>query len=241
MGSCGAENIIGKCYNDKYVVLKKIGVGSFGQVYLCKNKYARSQLYAVKILPMPKDGRQHHSVDPMAEIEIHRRLSEKNGRLFVKVLDDFELDDAVVIVMEYCEEGSLEHFVIRDRGAPMEILLATDVLLQLVDALKLMHASGIMHRDLSAGNVLVKEVSRGQNGDVKRLHVKVTDFGLSKRDVQGQLRTMLGTPAFMAPEVRAGKYTMAADVFSLGAIFYLLLTRKLLPSVATTDQQQQQI
>uniref|UniRef100_A0A183C5D5 Protein kinase domain-containing protein n=1 Tax=Globodera pallida TaxID=36090 RepID=A0A183C5D5_GLOPA len=47
-----------------------------------------------------------------------------------------------------------------------------------------MHTNKIMHRDLTARNVLSKEVSRGQDGDVKRLHVKVTDFGLSKRDVR---------------------------------------------------------
>uniref|UniRef100_A0A914HLG6 Protein kinase domain-containing protein n=1 Tax=Globodera rostochiensis TaxID=31243 RepID=A0A914HLG6_GLORO len=240
MASSSVDNIVGKCFKDKYVVLKKIGEGGFGRVYLCENKYANSQLYALKMIQIPKGGRQHHSVDPETEIKIHRSMAEKKGRRFVKILDDFKLDDAVVIVMEYCEAGSLKDFVTKQRGAPMEILLATDVLLQLVDALKLMHSSDIMHRDLTAGNVLVKEISRGQDGVVKRLHVKVTDFGLSKRDVQGQLRTMLGTPAFMAPEVRAGKYTMAADVFSLGSIFYLLLTRKYLPGVATADQQQQQ-
>ncbi|KAL3085744.1 hypothetical protein niasHS_009493 [Heterodera schachtii] len=76
--------------------------------------------------------------------------------------------------------------------------------------------------------------------------MKLTDFGLSKRDVHGQLRTILGTPAFMAPEVRAGKYTMSADVFSLGSIFFLLLTRKYLPGAnqmampSPADDQQQQ-
>ncbi|KAL3094410.1 hypothetical protein niasHS_004312 [Heterodera schachtii] len=76
--------------------------------------------------------------------------------------------------------------------------------------------------------------------------MKLTDFGLSKRDVHGQLRTILGTPAFMAPEVRAGKYTMSADVFSLGSIFFLLLTRKYLPGAnqmampSPADEQQQQ-
>uniref|UniRef100_A0A914HJV9 Protein kinase domain-containing protein n=1 Tax=Globodera rostochiensis TaxID=31243 RepID=A0A914HJV9_GLORO len=115
---------------------------------------------------MPEVGR-HHSVDPKAEIEIHRRLAKAKGRRFVKILDDFILDGAVFIVMEYCEEGSLEDFVIRNRGAPMEILLATDVLLQHVDALKLMHTNKIMHRDLTAGNVLIKEISHGQDGVVK--------------------------------------------------------------------------
>ncbi|KAL3124467.1 hypothetical protein niasHT_003224 [Heterodera trifolii] len=239
------HNILGKCIKDKYVVLKQIGQGGFGRVYLCENKYVRGQRYALKMIPMPKGGRHHHSVNPKAEIEIHRDLAKEKGRRFVKILDDFELDGTVFIVMEYCEEGSLKDYVTKHR-TPMDILLATDVLLQLADALRLMHFKKIMHRDLTASNVLIREVSRGQNDDVKRLHVKITDFGLSKRDVHGQLRTMLGTPAFMAPEVRAGKYTMSADVFSLGSIFFLLLTRKYLPGAnqmampSPADEQQQQ-
>ncbi|KAL3078035.1 hypothetical protein niasHT_036918 [Heterodera trifolii] len=161
---------LGKCIKDKYVVLKHIGQGGFGRVYLCENKYVRGQRYALKMIPMPKGGRHHHSVNPKAEIEIHRDLAKEKGRRFVKILDDFELDGTVFIVMEYCEEGSLKDYVTKHR-TPMDILLATDVLIQLTDELRLLHTKKIMHRDLTASNVLIREVSRGQNDDVKRLHV----------------------------------------------------------------------
>lgn len=75
---------------------------------------------------LPKDGRSHHSVDPRAEIEIHRKLAEKKARRFVKIFDDFKEDGTVYIVMEYCEEGSLKDFLNKDRS-PMGILLGNDV------------------------------------------------------------------------------------------------------------------
>ncbi|KAL3121529.1 hypothetical protein niasHT_003457 [Heterodera trifolii] len=98
---------------DKYVVLKQIGQGGFGRVYLCENKY------------IPKGGRHHHSVIPKAEIEIHWDLAKEKGRRFVKILDDFELDGTVFIVMEYCEEGSLKDYVTKHR-TPLDILLGKD-------------------------------------------------------------------------------------------------------------------
>ncbi|KAL3112508.1 hypothetical protein niasHT_018714 [Heterodera trifolii] len=107
---------------DKYVVLKQIGQGGFGRVYLCENKYVRGQRYALKMIPIPKGGRHHHSVIPKAEIEIHWDLAKEKGRRFVKILDDFELDVTVFIVMEYCEEGSLKDYVTKHR-TPLDILL----------------------------------------------------------------------------------------------------------------------
>ncbi|KAL3085749.1 hypothetical protein niasHS_009498 [Heterodera schachtii] len=94
------HNILGKYIKDKYVVLKQIGQGGFGRVYFCENKYVRGQRYALKMIPMPKGGRHHHSVNPKAEIEIYRDLAKEKGRRFVKILDDFELDGTVFIVME---------------------------------------------------------------------------------------------------------------------------------------------
>ncbi|KAL3106327.1 hypothetical protein niasHT_013895 [Heterodera trifolii] len=171
------HNILGKCIKkDKYVVLKQIGQqggfgrvyfcenknvrghryalkmipplmngigqGGFGRVYLCENKYVRGQRYALKMIPMPKGGRHHHS---------------EKGRRFVKILDDFELDGTVFIVMEYCEEGSLKDYVTKHR-TPWTFRW-------------LMHFKKSMHRDLTASNLFIREISRGQNDDVKRLHV----------------------------------------------------------------------
>ncbi|KAL3121533.1 hypothetical protein niasHT_003461 [Heterodera trifolii] len=162
------HNILGKCIKDKYVVLKQIGQqggfgrvyfcenknvrghryalkmipGGFGRVYLCENKYVRGQRYALKMIPMPKGGRHHHS---------------EKGRRFVKILDDFELDGTVFIVMEYCEEGSLKDYVTKHR-TPWTFRW-------------LMHFKKSMHRDLTASNLFIREILRGQNDDVKRLHV----------------------------------------------------------------------
>uniref|UniRef100_A0A915LVX0 Protein kinase domain-containing protein n=1 Tax=Meloidogyne javanica TaxID=6303 RepID=A0A915LVX0_MELJA len=185
-----------------YYVFDEIGHGGFGTVYLCRDKTTR-ELFAIKEI------KEKSKIDPKTEIDIHTRLMNKRGNRVVKIIDHFKRGGFVYIVMEYCKEGT------------------TDILIQLCEALKLIHEEDIAHRDLTPNNVLIWEIKRGRNGDVKRIRVKVTDFGLSKETPKNKLglfKTTLGTDPFMAPEVFAGKYTKAADVFSLGSMFYFLLT-----------------
>uniref|UniRef100_A0A914KIK8 Protein kinase domain-containing protein n=1 Tax=Meloidogyne incognita TaxID=6306 RepID=A0A914KIK8_MELIC len=201
-----------------YYLLDKIGHGGFGTVYLCRDKTTR-ELFAMKEI------KEKSEIDPKTEIDIHTRLMNKRGNRVVKIIDHFKRGGFVYIVMEYCKDGSLQEYV-RNNGA-MGVLLATDILIQLCEALKLIHEEDIAHRDLTPNNVLIWEIKRGRNNDVKRIRVKVTDFGLSKetpKNILGQFKTTLGTRPFMAPEVFAGNYTKAADVFALGSIFYFLLT-----------------
>ncbi|CAK5122425.1 unnamed protein product [Meloidogyne enterolobii] len=162
----------------------------------------------------------------------------KRGRSVVKIIEHFELGGFVYIVMEYCKDGSLRDYV--KKNGPMGVLLATDILIQLCETLKLIHDEDIAHRDLTPSNVLIWEIKRGRDGDVKRIRVKVTDFGLSKEtpnNKQGLFKTTLGTEPFMAPEVHAGKYTKAADVFALGSIFYFLLTGSYLTDRFNSDKR----
>nr|CAD2168491.1 unnamed protein product [Meloidogyne enterolobii] len=201
-----------------YDVLDEIGSGGFGTVYLCKDKTTR-ELFAIKEI------KDKSKIDPKTEIDIHTRLMNKRGNRVVKIIDHFKRGGSVYIVMEYCKDGSLREYV--KKNGPMGVLLATDILIQLCDALKLIHDEDIAHRDLTPNNVLIWEIKRGRDDDVKRIRVKVTDFGLSKETPNNKLglfKTTLGTDPFMAPEVFAGKYTKAADVFSLGSMFYFLLT-----------------
>ncbi|KAL7074643.1 hypothetical protein ACQ4LE_006035 [Meloidogyne hapla] len=213
-----------------YYALRVIGKGGFGTVYLCEDKITK-ELYAIKEI------KEKSKIDPKTEIEIHKRLMKKRSNRVVKIFGDFEIGGFVYLVMEYCKEGSLRDYV--KKNGPMEVLLATDILTQLCDALKLIHDEDIAHRDLTPNNILIWEIKRGRNDDVKRIRVKVTDFGLSKetpKNAKGQFKTTLGTGPFMAPEVLAGRYTKAADVFALGSMFYFLLTRHYLPDKLVSDK-----
>ena len=98
---------------------------------------------------------------------------------------------------------------------------ARRVAAQVLDALAYLHARGIAHRDLKPENILIS----GDNGG---LEVKITDFGLSRVVDEGSfMRTMVGTPAYVAPEVLDSRgsagYTPAVDLWSLGVITYVML------------------
>ncbi|WP_438022338.1 protein kinase domain-containing protein [Sorangium sp. So ce233] len=133
------------------------------------------------------------------------------------------------LVMEYLEGTDLKA-VLRDRG-PLPVELACDYLLQACEALAEAHALGIIHRDLKPGNLFLSHRADGSP------LIKVIDFGISKMALAAdttaqavgdmtQTSTMLGSPLYMAPEqmLSTKSVDVRADIWSMGAILYQLLT-----------------
>jgi serine/threonine protein kinase len=120
------------------------------------------------------------------------------------------------IVFEYICGGELFDFVTRPPALPASSVRA--IFAQLLQGLIYVHSKGIAHRDLKLENVLLDE----------NFNIKIADFGtagfFSKR---GNLRTLIGTPGYMAPEISTGKKYkgVEADIFSLGCILFMLNTR----------------
>ncbi|KHN88538.1 putative serine/threonine-protein kinase zyg-1 [Toxocara canis] len=121
--------------------------------------------------------------------------------------------------MEYCKHGSLRDYV--KKNGKLSDQCAAFILRQLVNAVKHIHSNGMMHRDLSAGNVLISSMRNG------KFRVKLADFGLATLLRQGDVTgTIVGTPGYIAPQVYGRSYNQKADVFSLGGILYLMLVGK---------------
>ncbi|SPB51486.1 unnamed protein product [Aspergillus niger] len=126
--------------------------------------------------------------------------------------------------MEYCPYGDLKSYF----SNPISECEARNICLQLLDGLAVLHSLSIVHRDIKPENVLVFEESP--------IIVKITDFGVSKRALEGQTepRTVCGTAGFMAPEVlhllddtkEDSSFTSAVDIWSLGCLLYYLLTKQ---------------
>nr|XP_057947725.1 serine/threonine-protein kinase pdik1l-B-like [Doryrhamphus excisus] len=144
---------------------------------------------------------------------------------------------ALWLVMEYCDGGDLNHFLL---SRPPDAQRNHDVVRQLSSAMAFLHHLGIMHRDLKPDNVLVRIQP---NGPV----YKVADFGLSKMSSDGQMDGNLtrkhfsstcGSDFYMAPEVWGGlTYTAQADIFSLGVMFWAVLERITFLEEGTTREQ----
>jgi eukaryotic-like serine/threonine-protein kinase len=147
------------------------------------------------------------------EAKMAASLSHPN---LVAVYDVGEEDGVPYIVMEYVEGETLAELMARVRPVPTE--RAVDLLLQVCAGLENAHAAGLVHRDIKPQNLLVRADGV----------VKIADFGIARALQATQLTqagTVLGTAAYLAPEQAAGeRVTAAADLYSLGAVAYELLS-----------------
>lgn len=147
------------------------------------------------------------------ELEILQTVDHPN---IIKLYETYEDAKYVHLVMEYCTGGDLTERMMEHEGLYAEEE-ATLLMRKLLSALNHMHSLFICHRDLKPENMLFTSKE-------ERAEVKITDFGISQRFNEEELRSTVGTPNYMAPEVLKGKYGKECDVWSLGVILYILLS-----------------
>ncbi|MBA3539332.1 MAG: serine/threonine protein kinase [Deltaproteobacteria bacterium] len=201
-----------------FVLDRLIGEGGFGQVWRAQ-RADTCELVAIKILHLELV----RSTDAMRrfqrELEAIGRLEHPN---VVRAIDHGTLEDGrPYLILEHVEGPSLRE-AIHERGAlpPTEML---QILGPLCDALVVAHAAGLVHRDVKASNVILAR----RNGALRPV---LLDFGLVKLiDEVGpgltSSRSMLGTPAAMAPEqIRGQNVDARTDVYALGLLTYHMLT-----------------
>jgi serine/threonine-protein kinase len=205
----------------QYALKRKLGEGGMGEVYLAEHRLLKRPC-AVKFI------RAELAAHPATAARFAREVQAVTGLTHVntvRVYDYGRADDgSFYYVMEYLDGPTLERLV-REHG-PLPPGRAVHLLRQLCGALAEAHASGLVHRDLKPGNILVARL--GGVCDV----AKLLDFGLvldeTAADAGDRLTragVVLGTPAYMAPEQAAGEPVDArGDVYSLGAVAYYALT-----------------
>ena len=198
-----------------YELVDVLGRGGMAVVYLAR-QVSLDRLVALKTIAAPK------AADAQTQ-ERFRREARAVAQLdhpgIVAVHDASAVDGALFYTMDYIEGPDLGR-VLRERQ--LAVREAAALIRQIAEAIGYAHARGIVHRDLKPANVLIDS-----EGDPH-----VTDFGLALEGdggVNGLTLTgdLLGTPPFMAPEILtggAGRATASADVYSLGAMLYQMLT-----------------
>uniref|UniRef100_A0A3B3VAN5 Serine/threonine kinase 35 n=1 Tax=Poecilia latipinna TaxID=48699 RepID=A0A3B3VAN5_9TELE len=117
-------------------------------------------------------------------------------------------------VMEFCEGGDLNQYILSRRPDPQT---NSSFMLQLTSAIAFLHKNNIVHRDLKPDNILISQKSGSPV-------LKVADFGLSKVS-RFWLSSACGSDFYMAPEVWEGHYTAKADIFALGIIIWAMVER----------------
>jgi tetratricopeptide (TPR) repeat protein len=197
-----------------YEIVTELGRGGMGVVYEAR-QCSLKRLVALKMILAGLHADAIARARFRTEAEAVARLHHPN---IVQIYEVGEHDGRPFLSLEHIDGGSLLR---RCGGSPQPELEAARLVETLARAVHYMHQRGILHRDLKPSNVLL--MADGT--------LKVTDFGLAKLlDSDSGLsrsETLLGTPSYMAPEQAAGntkKVGASADVYSLGAILYELLT-----------------
>src|SRR4051812_32996989 len=215
----GSDSLVGCVLADRYHILKRIGEGGMGRVYLGEHVKMNRQC-AIKVMS-PALVNDAESASRFArEASNAARIIHPN---VAAVFDYGESDGLVYLVMEYVDGEPLSRLLARE--APFAVERAVDLGRQIADALGAAHELGIVHRDLKPDNILV---ARSKSG---REVAKVVDFGIAKAMQEGAgealTRTglVIGTPEFMSPEQLLGDPVDArSDLYALGCIVHLMLT-----------------
>ncbi len=202
----------------RYQVIEPLGKGTMGYVYKALDPKI-NRLVALKIIRFSDEFDE----DLISEIrERFFREAEIAGRLnhpyIVTVHDVGEDRDLTYMAMEYLEGRDLELYCEKQNLLPL--MRALEVVYQVADALEYAHEMGVIHRDIKPANIMLL-----RNGTVK-----VTDFGIAKAVSSSRTKTgvILGTPNYMSPEQIMGhKIDARSDIFSLGVLFFQLITGQL--------------
>jgi serine/threonine-protein kinase len=201
----------------RYKVLKELGRGAMGRVYLGKDPTIQ-RFVAIKTIEL--DHIDHD--DKLQDIKSRFfREAESAGRLshpnIVTIYDAGEEGDLGYIAMELVEGTPLKQWARKPDLMPLDEILQT--IATVADAMAYAHQQGVVHRDIKPANIMV----------TKDRLVKVMDFGIAKLSSSNKTQTsiVLGTPTYMSPEQIAGKKVNGrSDIFSLGIVLFELLVGK---------------
>ena len=221
-----------QCVVDDFVLVKSIGKGNFGEVFLTQ-KQGYPQYYATK-----KMERRKCEVPPLLNRLINeiRILTSVKHPNIVKYIDLKKTKNHWYLITEFISGGSLtdilhKYMAMYQRPFPEDIV--QHIMRQIVSAVQYLHFNRIIHRDLKLDNILVNFASDydKQTLNLKNCQVKIIDFGFATILNSDKTNTVLGTPPNMDPKILeqittgipTNGYTEKVDIWSLGTLCYEMI------------------
>lgn len=202
----------------RYEIVDTIADGSMGTVCLARDR-VMDRMVAVKTVNLGQvsDSQERQRLQDalLREAKLAQLLAHPNIVTVHDVLSEDE-GQPPSLIMEYVPGTSLDAFLKGGKPLPLDFCIA--VVLQIADALEHAHSMGVVHGDIKPSNILVTDDEET---------VKLVDFGISKLlgGESGPTDRLFGTPRYVAPEQLAGKEAdPRSDLFSLGVVFYEMLT-----------------
>ncbi|NXL48554.1 NEK5 kinase, partial [Podilymbus podiceps] len=200
---------------DKYEIIKKIGEGSFGKIFLAKGKVDNEQcvIKEINLTKMPVKEKEASQ----KEVILLAKMKHTNIVTFYASLQE---KSKLYIVMEYCDGGDLMKRINMQHGVLFEEDQILSWFVQISLGLKHIHDKKILHRDVKAQNIFLSK-----NGKV----AKLGDFGIARQlnSTTEFAHTCVGTPYYLSPEICENRpYNNKTDIWSLGCVLYELCALK---------------
>ena len=201
----------GQILDKKYEIIKVLGRGGMGTVYLCKNNRL-GNFWAVKEV----NGQWKDKIDFLAEPNILKNLSHVG---IIRIIDIFYENDNLYIVEDYINGKTLKEYV--EISGPLLAEVIVDISLQLCSILGYLHSFNppIIYRDLKPSNIMIKDTNK----------VVLIDFGIARtyKENQESDTMIMGSMGFISPEQIINSQSNAkTDIYSLGATMFFMLTGK---------------
>ena len=193
---------------NKYEIIKALGNGAYGVVFLVRLKSDKTKYFAMKKLLKKKFAKKPHLVKNERDIWTHVK-----SPFVINIKKAFQDPENLYLVSEYAPGKDLYYHW--NNMKPFSLNLTRFYIVELILALEDLHQKNIIHRDIKLENILLD--SEG--------HIKLTDFGFSKfLNDDDKTFTLAGTPAYMAPEVYYKKgHDKTADWWSVGILMFVML------------------
>ena len=195
----------------RYKIVDRLGKGAMGVVYNAHDSLMERSV-AIKVMMTDLED------DPETSSRFYREARAAGQLVHPNIITIFDMgedDGRPFIVMELLAGQTLNKYMERPEAADIETKI--DLMLQICAGLHAAHTHGIFHRDVKPGNLLVRP-----NGELK-----IVDFGIARLASSNMTASglIVGTPDYMSPEqTRGPDVDQRSDIFSAGAVFYLMLT-----------------
>ncbi|HEY6962345.1 MAG TPA: Stk1 family PASTA domain-containing Ser/Thr kinase [Gaiellaceae bacterium] len=209
--SSTTNTMIGRTFDKRYVIERKLGSGGMADVYLAEDQELGRRV-ALKLLD------ERHASDEQF-VERFRREAQSAAGLnhpsIVSIFDRGYAEGTYYIAMEFLDGRTLKELLVKNGPTPIPI--AIDYARQILGALAFAHRNGIVHRDIKPHNIVV-------GGDGR---LKVTDFGIARSGASQMTEagSIVGTAQYLSPEqARGAPVDARSDLYSLGIVLYEMLT-----------------
>ncbi|XP_062346234.1 interferon-induced, double-stranded RNA-activated protein kinase [Cinclus cinclus] len=212
-----SPHTVNKIFLDLFEEIEPIDKGGFGTVFKATSK-SDKKTYAIKRVEFTeKVEREAKGLASLTHENIVRYHCSWKGYDYIKDPESSQNSDKILclfIQMEFCEQGTLEKWIAKNREDRQYRAMAQKKFLQIVNGVEYIHSKDLIHRDLKPQNIFISHDDK----------IKIGDFGLVTSVTFETLTENKGTRSYMAPEQFGDRYGKEVDIYALGLIWFEILS-----------------